>query len=83
MPGQRQLNKNVMRCQLSCWVELNAVMLSFFLTHYYLCSKLLGATAIEDKLQDGVPETVATLNKAQIKMWVLTGDKQGKGEVLT
>nr|XP_060465380.1 phospholipid-transporting ATPase FetA-like isoform X1 [Panthera onca] len=37
---------------------------------------LLGATAIEDKLQDGVPETVATLNKAQIKMWVLTGDKQ-------
>uniref|UniRef100_A0A673UQJ3 Phospholipid-transporting ATPase n=1 Tax=Suricata suricatta TaxID=37032 RepID=A0A673UQJ3_SURSU len=37
---------------------------------------LLGATAIEDKLQDGVPETVATLNKAQIKMWILTGDKQ-------
>uniref|UniRef100_A0A8C0N8R0 Phospholipid-transporting ATPase n=1 Tax=Canis lupus familiaris TaxID=9615 RepID=A0A8C0N8R0_CANLF len=37
---------------------------------------LLGATAIEDKLQDGVPETIATLNKAKIKIWVLTGDKQ-------
>ncbi|XP_023583104.1 phospholipid-transporting ATPase FetA-like [Trichechus manatus latirostris] len=37
---------------------------------------LLGATAIEDKLQDGVPETIITLNKARIKVWVLTGDKQ-------
>ncbi|XP_023571715.1 phospholipid-transporting ATPase FetA isoform X2 [Octodon degus] len=37
---------------------------------------LLGATAIEDKLQDAVPETIITLNKAQIKIWVLTGDKQ-------
>lgn len=37
---------------------------------------LLGATAIEDKLQDGVPETIATLLKAGINMWVLTGDKQ-------
>uniref|UniRef100_A0A670IYY4 Phospholipid-transporting ATPase n=1 Tax=Podarcis muralis TaxID=64176 RepID=A0A670IYY4_PODMU len=38
---------------------------------------LLGATAIEDKLQDGVPQTIETLGKAQIKIWVLTGDKQG------
>lgn len=37
---------------------------------------LLGATAIEDKLQDGVPETIATLLEADIKVWVLTGDKQ-------
>ncbi|XP_040819527.1 phospholipid-transporting ATPase FetA-like [Ochotona curzoniae] len=37
---------------------------------------LLGATAIEDKLQDGVPETIFTLSKAGIKIWVLTGDKQ-------
>ncbi|XP_072462880.1 phospholipid-transporting ATPase FetA-like isoform X4 [Notamacropus eugenii] len=37
---------------------------------------LIGATAIEDKLQDGVPETIATLIKANINMWVLTGDKQ-------
>lgn len=36
---------------------------------------LLGATAIEDKLQDGVPEAIANLAKANIKIWVLTGDK--------
>ena len=39
---------------------------------------LLGATAIEDKLQDGVPETIANLALAGIKIWVLTGDKQGE-----
>ncbi|XP_040594964.1 phospholipid-transporting ATPase IK isoform X2 [Mesocricetus auratus] len=37
--------------------------------------QLLGATAIEDKLQDGVPETIKCLKKGNIKMWVLTGDK--------
>lgn len=36
---------------------------------------LLGATAIEDKLQDGVPETIADLKRAGIKVWVATGDK--------
>uniref|UniRef100_A0A8C6Q281 Phospholipid-transporting ATPase n=1 Tax=Nothobranchius furzeri TaxID=105023 RepID=A0A8C6Q281_NOTFU len=37
---------------------------------------LLGATAIEDRLQAGVPDTIATLIRADIKIWVLTGDKQ-------
>ncbi|KAJ1902401.1 aminophospholipid translocase [Kickxella alabastrina] len=37
---------------------------------------LLGATAIEDKLQDGVPQTIYTLAQAGIKIWVLTGDRQ-------
>lgn len=37
---------------------------------------LVGATAIEDKLQDGVPECIANLSAANIKIWVLTGDKQ-------
>lgn len=37
---------------------------------------LLGATAIEDRLQEGVPETIANLAKADIKIWILTGDKQ-------
>lgn len=37
---------------------------------------LLGATAIEDKLQDGVPEAIESLREAGIKVWVLTGDKQ-------
>ena len=37
---------------------------------------LLGATAIEDKLQDDVADTISTLMEAGIKMWVLTGDRQ-------
>ncbi|KZV71607.1 phospholipid-translocating ATPase [Peniophora sp. CONT] len=37
--------------------------------------RLLGATGIEDRLQDGVPETIADLKAAGIKVWVLTGDK--------
>ncbi|TPX26285.1 hypothetical protein DIZ76_011747 [Coccidioides immitis] len=37
---------------------------------------LLGATAIEDRLQDGVPDTIHTLQQAGIKIWVLTGDRQ-------
>lgn len=38
--------------------------------------RLLGATGIEDKLQEGVPETIECLRQAGIKVWVLTGDKQ-------
>ncbi|XP_062410465.1 phospholipid-transporting ATPase IC [Sardina pilchardus] len=41
---------------------------------------LIGATAIEDKLQEGVPETIAKLAKADIKIWVLTGDKKETAE---
>lgn len=36
---------------------------------------LLGGTAIEDRLQDGVPDAIALLGRAGIKLWVLTGDK--------
>ncbi|KAI1265726.1 P-type ATPase [Xylariaceae sp. FL1019] len=37
---------------------------------------LVGATAIEDKLQIGVPETIDKLRRANIKIWMLTGDKR-------
>lgn len=36
---------------------------------------LIGGTAIEDRLQDGVPDSIAILAQAGIKLWVLTGDK--------
>ena len=36
---------------------------------------LMGGTAIEDRLQDGVPDTIQLLGRAGIKLWVLTGDK--------
>ena len=35
-----------------------------------------GATGIEDRLQEGVPEAIDSLKEAGIKVWVLTGDKQ-------
>ncbi|GMM42528.1 aminophospholipid-translocating P4-type ATPase [Hanseniaspora uvarum] len=38
--------------------------------------KLLAATAIEDKLQEGVPEAIEKFKRAGIKMWMLTGDKR-------
>uniref|UniRef100_A0A3Q3BJE8 Phospholipid-transporting ATPase n=1 Tax=Haplochromis burtoni TaxID=8153 RepID=A0A3Q3BJE8_HAPBU len=36
---------------------------------------LLGATGIEDRLQENVPDTIQALREAGIKVWVLTGDK--------
>ncbi|KAI9671482.1 MAG: hypothetical protein M1831_004391 [Alyxoria varia] len=38
--------------------------------------ELSGATAIEDKLQKGVPEAIDKLRRANIKTWMLTGDKR-------
>lgn len=37
--------------------------------------QLIGATAIEDKLQDDVDKAISGLKQAGIKVWVLTGDK--------
>uniref|UniRef100_A0A1J3JQ60 Phospholipid-transporting ATPase n=1 Tax=Noccaea caerulescens TaxID=107243 RepID=A0A1J3JQ60_NOCCA len=36
---------------------------------------LLGSTAVEDKLQKGVPDCIDKLSQAGVKIWVLTGDK--------
>ncbi|KUF82695.1 phospholipid-transporting ATPase [Phytophthora nicotianae] len=38
--------------------------------------QLMGATAIEDRLQDQVTSTLGDLSRAGIKIWVLTGDKE-------
>lgn len=45
-----------------------------------LVLQLLGVTAIEDRLQDQVPETISLLQRAGLKVWVLTGDKKGDSE---
>ncbi|XP_058070915.1 probable phospholipid-transporting ATPase 5 [Magnolia sinica] len=37
---------------------------------------LLGAAAVEDKLQKGVPECIDKLAQAGLKIWLLTGDKK-------
>ena len=36
---------------------------------------LLGATAVEDKLQENLKETVDLMKLAKMKVWVITGDK--------
>lgn len=37
--------------------------------------QLLGATAVEDRLQDGVPQTIRLLRRAGVRFWMATGDK--------
>eukprot|EP00744_Colponema_vietnamica_P002199 GILI01003504.1.p1 GENE.GILI01003504.1~~GILI01003504.1.p1 ORF type:complete len:1233 (-),score=176.00 GILI01003504.1:101-3799(-) len=37
---------------------------------------IIGATAVEDKLQDGVPETIDFFVRAKVVVWMLTGDKR-------
>eukprot|EP00961_Rhodomonas_salina_P199700 2693688-Rhodomonas_salina.2 len=34
-----------------------------------------GVTCVEDKLQDDVPDTIQYLLRANIHVWILTGDK--------
>lgn len=40
----------------------------------HICSPA-GATGIEDRLQESVPDTILALREAGIQVWVLTGDK--------
>lgn len=57
----------------NCYYECNYSNVGEFVTDLPSPS---GATGIEDRLQDGVPETIASLRKAGLQIWVLTGDKQ-------
>lgn len=43
--------------------------------HFMYVHLQTGATGIEDRLQENVPETIQALREAGIKVWVLTGDK--------
>ncbi len=48
-----------------------------YCTCNYVCTCIIsGATGIEDRLQDGVKDTISSLRKAGISVWVLTGDKK-------
>ena len=37
--------------------------------------EISGSTAIEDRLQEGVPDSIKHIRAAGIKLWILTGDK--------
>eukprot|EP00761_Pharyngomonas_kirbyi_P005932 gb/GECH01005938.1/.p1 GENE.gb/GECH01005938.1/~~gb/GECH01005938.1/.p1 ORF type:complete len:1157 (+),score=317.75 gb/GECH01005938.1/:1-3471(+) len=43
----------------------------------------LGATGIEDRLQENVPNTLSFLSRAGIRVWVLTGDKRQTAESIS
>ncbi len=62
--------------QASTAIENRAELVAAVATDLECELQLVGASAIEDKLQDGVPETIANLARAGIKLWVLTGDKK-------
>ncbi len=62
--------------EASCSVTQNRELLMDAIAEEYERElEILGASAIEDQLQDGVPDCIATLQAAGIKIWVLTGDK--------
>ena len=42
--------------------------------------EFIAVTAVEDKLQDRVPETIKFLREADVRLWVLTGDKRETAE---
>eukprot|EP00756_Hemistasia_phaeocysticola_P025325 Hpha_TRINITY_DN15999_c1_g7::TRINITY_DN15999_c1_g7_i1::g.71272::m.71272/K14802/DRS2, ATP8A; phospholipid-transporting ATPase len=54
----------------ACWAEMEQ---DFFVS---------GATAIEDKLQEKVPQTVEFLLRSGIVVWMLTGDKMETAETI-
>lgn len=41
---------------------------------------LIGGSAVEDRLQDDLKDTIQSLRNAQMKIWVLTGDKMETAE---
>uniref|UniRef100_A0A182Y662 Phospholipid-transporting ATPase n=1 Tax=Anopheles stephensi TaxID=30069 RepID=A0A182Y662_ANOST len=60
-------------CELSMESRERKIRDSFVLLERGLT--LVGTTGIEDRLQEGVPETISSLLQAGIVIWVLTGDK--------
>lgn len=81
--GSRELEYPEYHPWLAKWRELNLAqsthtqdVLDAHATLLESHLELLGATAVEDKLQEEVPETIKFILSAGIKFWVLTGDKQ-------
>uniref|UniRef100_A0A7M4EY34 Phospholipid-transporting ATPase n=1 Tax=Crocodylus porosus TaxID=8502 RepID=A0A7M4EY34_CROPO len=78
--------KRVSKYEYACWlkshleaescIENREELLFQSALHIEKNLHLLGATGVEDRLQEGVPETIANLRKAGLQIWVLTGDKQ-------
>ncbi|KAH9325750.1 hypothetical protein KI387_005928, partial [Taxus chinensis] len=78
----RELKEDEYRDWSAIYKETNSALIDREWKVAEICQRLerdlilLGATAIEDRLQDDVPDTIETLRKAGINFWMLTGDKQ-------
>ncbi|PSS05696.1 Phospholipid-transporting ATPase [Actinidia chinensis var. chinensis] len=78
----RELDEDEYRAWSSIFKEANSALVDREWRVAEVCQRLeheleiLGVVAIEDRLQDGVPETIESLRKAGINFWMLTGDKQ-------
>ncbi|KAI9791570.1 MAG: hypothetical protein M1833_001491 [Piccolia ochrophora] len=80
--GYRYMEEN----EYAEWKKLYSVAMTSLTDRQFLIEQagdkverdleLAGATAIEDKLQSGVPQAIDKLRRANIKMWMLTGDKR-------
>ena len=73
---QAELNNFIEEFQVATTsvVERGQKILEVF-DKYSKNMNLLGVSGVEDKLQDNVPETLEALAAANVKVWMLTGDK--------
>ncbi|RNE96924.1 putative phospholipid transporting ATPase-like protein [Trypanosoma rangeli] len=80
--GQRYLSESEVRGWLPCFNEAQCSMhdrSDKLHAVYAMLEKdvdLVGTTAVEDRLQEGVPETLKFFLEAEIVVWMLTGDKR-------
>ena len=73
---QEEVEKFLKKCQLAeKKIETRKQELEKVYSEFERDFVLLGATVVEDRLQDKVPETIESLRNGDIKVWVLTGDK--------
>ena len=74
--SEREANRFLSECkQAGADLENKEKLLDEIYSKFEHNFSLLGATAVEDRLQDGVPKTIYDLQLAGIKIWMLTGDK--------
>ena len=69
------IKNNINQINLSLKANKDEILENYISNHVEIDLLLLGATIVEDKLQDDVNETIKSLQLANIKIWMLTGDK--------
>ena len=79
--GERQISDDeyatwsVLHHRANCSLEDRGHALAKVAKEIEVDLNLVGVTAIEDKLQDNVPATIAAIQRSGIITWMLTGDK--------